>query len=164
MPSGTSRAIRRALLLGALGVACVEAQPAVPSRVATTTSQATMSAEIGREFELRNTESAAIGTEGLTLRFNRVTTDDRCSVGSRCESDGDAVVEVTLRPPSSDAAILELHTDPARRTEARYLRYAVRLVRLEPRPVGEQPVPLPQYTATFIVSVHSNPSLEEGIP
>jgi hypothetical protein len=111
-----------------------------------------MSTEFGQEFELRNTESAAVGREGLTLRFDRVTADERCSVGSRCESDGDAVVEVTLRQPSSDAATLDLHTDPARRTEARYLRYAVRLVRLEPRPVGEQSVPLPQYTATFIVS------------
>jgi hypothetical protein len=116
-----------------------------------------MQTEFASEFKLRNTESATIGRDGLSLRFDRVTRDERCSVGSRCESEGDAVVEVTLRQAPAEATTLELHTDPNLRTEVRYLRYAVRLVRLDPRPVGEQPVPLSQYTATFVVSIPQPP-------
>ena len=117
-----------------------------------------MQTAFGQEFQLRNTETATIGSDGLTLRFDRVTEDARCPVGGRCEpSEGDAIVEVTLRQSPNEAATLELHTDPKLRTEASYLRYRVRLVRLDPRPVGEQAVPLPQYTATFIVSVAQAP-------
>ena len=47
---------------------------------------------------------------------------------------------------------LALQTDPSSTPEGKYLRYRVRLVRLEPRPVGDQYVPLPQYWATFTVS------------
>jgi len=93
-----------------------------------------------------------MGNEGLVLRFERVTRDARCPVGDPCVSDGDAVVLVTVRQPPHEPAALELHTNPRATPEGTYLRYRVRLVRLEPRPVGEQPVPLPQYWATFMVS------------
>jgi len=108
--------------------------------------------EFGREFKLRDGEAAQVGREGLVIRFERVTGDARCPVGDPCVSDGDAVVLVTLRQQSNAPVSIELHTNPASTTEARYLGYRVRLVRLEPRPVGEQPVPLPQYWATFVVS------------
>jgi hypothetical protein len=134
-----------------VGVACAEAQPTAAGPIGTAASQATMQAEFEREFQLHNSETATIGREGLMLRFDRVTRDDRCPVGSRCEAEGDAIVEVTLWQPSADAATFDLHTDASLRTEARYLRYAVRLARLDPRPVGEQPVPLPNYAGTFVV-------------
>jgi hypothetical protein len=108
--------------------------------------------EFDREFKLRDGEAPHVDNDGLVLRFERVTEDARCPVGNTCVSDGDAVVLVTLRQPPNEPASLELHTNPGSTTEGRYLRYRVRLVRLEPRPVGEQPVPLPQYWATFMVS------------
>ncbi len=108
--------------------------------------------EFDREFRLRNGEAAQMGNDGLVLRFERVTKDARCPVGDTCVSDGDAVVLVILRQPPNEPAALELHTNPSSTPEGKYLRYRVRLVRLEPRPVGEQYVPLPQYGATFVVS------------
>jgi hypothetical protein len=109
--------------------------------------------EFDREFKLRNGEAAQVGNESLVLRFERVTTDGRCPVGDPCVSGvGDAVVLVTVEQPPHEPAGLELHTDPSSTPEGLYLRYRVRLVRLEPRPVGEQYVPLPQYWATFVVS------------
>ena len=108
--------------------------------------------EFAREFKLRDGGAAHVGNDGLVLRFERVTEDARCPVGNTCVSDGDAVVLVTLRQPPNKPVSLELHTNPSSTTEGGYLRYRVRLVRLEPRPVGEQSVPLPQYWATFMVS------------
>jgi hypothetical protein len=105
-----------------------------------------------RAFTLRNGEAAQVGSDGLVLRFERVTADARCPVGDTCVSDGDAVVLGTVRQPPHEPAALEFHTNPGATPEGKYLRYRVRLVRLEPRPVGEQYVPLPQYWATFMVS------------
>jgi hypothetical protein len=109
--------------------------------------------EFNREFKLRNGAAARIGNEGLELRFERVVADGRCPVGDPCLSDpGDAVVVVTVQQPAHERAVLELHTHPALRPTGQYFGYLIRLVRLEPRPVGEQPVPLPQYSGTFVVS------------
>ena len=93
-----------------------------------------------------------MGPDGLVLRFERVPEDARCPVGDPCVSDGDAVALVTLRQPPHEAASLALHTHPSSTPEGTYMGYRVRLVRLEPRPVGDQYVPLPQYWATFMVT------------
>lgn len=145
-------AVASLLVFPAGGPACAGAPPTDPGPVGAIASQAKVQTVFGQAFQLRNTETAAFGSDGLTLRFDRVTTDARCPVGHPCESEGDAVVEVTLHESPRDAATFELHTDPNLKTEATYLRYRVKLVRLDPRPIGEQPVPLPQYTGTFVVS------------
>ena len=108
--------------------------------------------EFDRAFKLRNGEVAYVGNEGLALRFERVTADARCPVGDTCVSDGDAVVLVTVRQPPHEPAALEFHTNSVATPAGQYLQYRVRLVRLEPRPVGEQSVPLPQYWGIFMVS------------
>lgn len=148
-----------ALALCTLAAACADAQPVAASAVGSAVIQATMHSELGREFQLRNTESATIGSGGLTLRFDAVTRDGRCPVGDPCaEGEGDATVQVTLRQLPREASTIELHSDPAVQTEAAYLQYRVRLVRLEPRPVGEQPVPLSEYRGTFVVSTEPIPA------
>jgi len=105
-----------------------------------------------QEFVLRDGEAAQVDPEGLMLRFERVSRDTRCPVGDPCRSEGDAVVRVSVWPSPNAPVVLDLHTDPSLTTEGRYLQYLVRLVRLQPRPVGEQHVPLPRYWATFVVS------------
>lgn len=123
--------------------------------------QSNAEAAYGEQFDLRNTETATVGRDGLTLRFDRVTSDERCPVGDRCQDEGDAVVQVTVRQPPEEAAALVLHTDTSRGAEAPYRRYRIRLVRLAPRPVGEQPVPLPQYVGTFVVTASAPESSKE---
>ena len=107
---------------------------------------------LGQEFQLRNGQTAAVGTDGLLVRFDRVSADGRCAAGSPCAQDGDAVVVIVIRQPPKEPASLELHTQNGLAADAASEGYRVKLVRLEPRPVGDQPVPLPQYTATLIVS------------
>ena len=108
--------------------------------------------EFDREFKLGDGEAPHVGNAGLVLRFERVTKDARCPDGDTCASDGDAVVLVPLRQPPNEPASLEIHTDPSSTPDGKYPRYRVGRGRLEPRPVGEQHVPLPQYWATFMVS------------
>ena len=106
--------------------------------------------DFGREFTLANGEAGTV--RDLSIRFDRVPTDNRCPVGGPCVRDGDAVVVVTLRGASAAPSTIQLHTQDGPDHVARYAGYRVRLVRLEPRPVGEQHVPLPRYRATFIVT------------
>jgi len=135
-----------------LGVACAGFPGAFQASQGSPLGGTDNRVEFDREFTLRNGEAAHVGGVGLILRFERVTEDARCPVGNTCVFAGNAVVLVTVRRPGTDSASLELNTDPGSTTERRYLQYRVRLVRLEPRPVGEQYVPLPQYWATFMVS------------
>jgi hypothetical protein len=145
-----------------IAVACAATPTTDPTAGGPSATALVTEVALGQEFRLKNGDSAAIGGEGLTLRFNRVTTDARCPVGDPCQTEGDAVVEVTVRQPPNEPTTIQLHTDPKLQTEGAYLHYRVKLVRLEPRPVGEQPVPLPQYTATFVVSaVQRSTSAEE---
>jgi len=133
--------------------ACSRHTPTGPEPARVLAGLSTMQAALGEEYALRNTETATIGNDGLTLRFDRVTDDARCPVGDRCGADeGDAVVEVTLHQDPHEAVTLELHTNAQQPREATYRNYRVQLIRLEPRPIGEQPVPLPRYTGTFVVS------------
>jgi hypothetical protein len=107
----------------------------------------------GEEFSLHNGETATVGKNDLLLvRFDQVTSDARCSIGSTCPQDGDAIVIVIVRQARDEPASLELHTQAGLTAEATYRQYHVKLVRLEPRPVGEQSVPLQQYVATLTVS------------
>jgi len=133
-----------------LGVgACTRLPPAAPDQPRGIQAA---SVPLGGEFRLRDGETALVGKNDLLVRFDHVASDARCSVGSSCPDDGNAVVVISVRQPPNESVSVELHTGTGRAGEATYLQYRVRLVRLEPRPVGEQPVPLPHYVATLIVS------------
>jgi hypothetical protein len=136
-----------ALLWLALGLRCPGSSATPPTASQDLTSQAALD----EQFQLRNGEAAAVGKGGLTVRFDRVAADERCPVGDACPAEGDAVVLVTLEEAPHDPVSVELHTQSKSVSEAEYLKYLVRLVGLEPRPVGEQPVPLPHYLAVFVV-------------
>ena len=156
VPLGLSmlRSTRSGWLLLCLSLGCVSVDaPSVTHAAQNRLSSAAGNrVALDREFKLRSGEAADIGDDGVVLRFARVTRDARCPVGDPCRHQGDAtVVVIAAKPPQAPAA-LELHTDPEFVADAEYVGYRVRLVRLEPRPVGEQPVPLPQYWATFVVS------------
>jgi hypothetical protein len=101
---------------------------------------------------LGNGRAARVGDDGLIVRFERVASDDRCPAGDVCVSEGDAVVVISAEQLPNGLEVFQLHSNPGLVTEGKYLRYRVKILRLEPRPVGEQPVPLPGYVATLTVS------------
>lgn len=130
--------------------ACATAAPTVPDA---SQNPKGISVSLGEEFQLLNNQVATIGREGLRLHFDQVSVDGRCSVGSTCSDEGDALVEIVAAQPPNESASMTLHTRPSLPTAEIYRGYRIKLVRLEPMPVGEQPVPLQKYTATIVVSV-----------
>ena len=140
-----------AMFLSAALAACANSNTNAPPAAPQPGRSSEARVPVGEEFKLRNGGSATITSTGLTVRFDRVDRDDRCPVGAQCVQEGDAVVLVEVRESEQAAAVLELHTEAGKENERPYRNYRVRLVRLDPRPVGEQHTPLPQYTATFVL-------------
>ena len=133
---------------------------AIPFALAACTSPVTISgdgprvvtsrAEVGRAFDLRVGEEAAIAETGVRVRFDSVRQDSRCPTGVQCVWSGDA--EVALRITTAGRpADLVLHTnvDPRAANAAGHL---VRLEGLRPHPAEGATIPPGEYVATLIVT------------
>jgi len=105
---------------------------------------------IGQPFELRVGTSTTV-EGGLTLTFDRVTTDSRCPMDVVCVWAGDAIVAVSLSQAADGSATRELHTD-ASQSETSYLAYSIRLVRLAPYPRTDRETRPGDYVATLAVT------------
>jgi hypothetical protein len=109
-------------------------------------------AALDRDFRLERGETAAVGAEGLTVRFIAVVEDSRCPLGVQCVRAGEAKVQLALRAPGSGGDNLILATEGGQPRYASFATYDVHLVALEPRRRPDDPHP--PYVATLRVSRH----------
>ena len=107
--------------------------------------------ELARQsVELRAGSSATLDG-GLTIAFDRVTSDSRCPMNAFCVWAGDAIVAVSLSQGPGGPAARELHTD-ARAAEASYLAYSIKLLALAPYPRTDRQILPGDYVATLTVA------------
>ena len=104
-----------------------------------------------RDLELAVGESAT--ANGLTVKFDGVSSDSRCPIGVQCFWEGDAAVLFSVSEPARASAALELHTAGRFPREGTYGRYRLRLVSLVPQPRQDEPVAAGQYRATVQVAL-----------
>jgi hypothetical protein len=128
----------RGLAALALLAACVTAPPP-PVRAA-----------LGQDFRLARGETAAVGPDGLTVRFAAVVEDSRCPMGVQCIRAGEAKVQLTLRVPGAGEDDLILATEGGQPRYASFAGYDVRLVELDPP--RRTDVAHPAYVATLRVT------------
>jgi len=105
---------------------------------------------LGQSFELRAGASAILES-GLTVTFERVTSDSRCPMDALCVWMGDAIVMVSLSQAAGGQVRRELHTAPTG-SEASYLAYSIKLVALAPYPRSDRQIRPDDYAATLIVA------------
>ena len=103
-----------------------------------------------QSVELRAGSSATL-EGGLTIAFDRVTSDSRCPMNAFCVWAGDAIVAVSLSQGPGGPAARELHTD-ARASEASYLAYSIKLLTLAPYPQTDREIRPEDYVATIEVT------------
>jgi len=103
-----------------------------------------------QSVELRAGSSATLDG-GLTIAFDRVTSDSRCPMNAFCVWAGDAIVAVSLSQGPGGPAARELHTD-ARSADASYLTYSIKLLRLAPYPQTDREIRPEDYVATIEVT------------
>jgi hypothetical protein len=115
-----------------------------------TTRPPSVTAGLDRDFRLARGETAAVGTDGLTVRFSAVVEDSRCPMGVTCVRAGEARVHLELRAPGAGADEVIVATEGGQPRYASFAGYDVRLVRLEPP--RRTDVPHPAYVATLRVS------------
>lgn len=133
----TVRALRPLAAL-ALLAACVTVRPSP------------VAAGLDQSFRLGRGETAAVGADGLTVRFASVVEDSRCPLGVVCVRAGEARVHLELRAPGAGTDEVILATEGGQPRYASFAGYDVRLVDLDPRP--RTGVPHPAYVATLRVS------------
>ena len=103
-----------------------------------------------QSVELRAGSSATL-EGGLTIAFDRVTSDSRCPMNAFCVWAGDAIVAVLLSQRPGGSAARELHTD-ARGSETSYLAYSIKLLTLAPYPQTDREIRPEDYVATIEVT------------
>lgn len=133
-----SRRALRPLAALALLAACV------------TTPPPAVTAGLDRDFRLARGETAAVGTDGLTVRFSAVVEDSRCPIGVMCVRAGEAKLHLELRAPGAGSDDLILATEGGQPRYASFSGYDIRLVALDPP--RRRDVPHPAYVATLRVS------------
>ena len=133
------------LLLAVAGCLDVRSSPSQPAPTAPSdVSQAD-------ELVLRIGTSAAL-PGGVSITFAAVSDDSRCPTGVTCVWEGDAVVQLRVEAKGDPAVDLQLHANPRFNQEGRAGALTLTLVRLEPFPQGDRPIPRDAYSATLQIS------------
>ena len=115
------------------------------------------SVEPVREFVLAAGDGATVSGTGLTVRFERVTSDSRCPADVVCIVAGNAVVAVTVVREGRPSQALSLRTDAAQ-SRAEVGDWALSLTKVEPYPYSDRTIAPGDYKATFRVDPLAEPA------
>ena len=134
------------LIIPSLAVGC--ASPVAPDL----DRQHATQPNLGEPFQLRVGEQAVIEGVDLDVRFVELSNDSRCPSNALilCIWEGDAAIVVETSPKHGDALQHELHTN-LEPTSVSVGFVRLTLQRLDPYPLGVEPIPSDQYLATFVV-------------
>jgi len=124
--------------------ACSVAGPAGPT--------GPLRVELDKSFSLKPGETAQVADTGLKIGFDGVTADSRCPKGVQCFWAGDATVRVWLQQGSEPREVRELHASSAAAQAATALGHELRLLSLDPYPVGDKAIAKSDYVATLTLS------------
>ncbi|MEJ2237776.1 MAG: hypothetical protein P8X82_05725 [Gemmatimonadales bacterium] len=136
------------LIIPSLAVGC--ASPVAPDL----DRQHATQPNLGEPFQLRVGEQAVIEGVDLDVRFVELSNDSRCPSNALilCIWEGDAAIVVETSPKHGDALQHELHTN-LEPTSVSVGFVRLTLQRLDPYPLGVEPIPSDQYLATFVVEI-----------
>jgi hypothetical protein len=135
----------------------LEAAPtntAVPSPTQTAVPHAT-AASLDEPFALAAGTETAVGSEGLSLRFDAVLEDSRCPTEVDCFWSGQAIIVIMATEAGQEPVKLESNTNPAPDQtvdELPAFGYTVRLIQLDPYPQTTDPIPFADYQAQLVVT------------
>jgi hypothetical protein len=113
-------------------------------------SGCTAEVPLGKEFELRFGQRAAVAGAGLRIEFVSVVEDSRCPTGTTCIWEGNAKVRLKVSADGKEPAEFELGTNLEPR-RAGYHGYEIVLERLTPHPAVDEKIEAASYVASLIV-------------
>lgn len=107
--------------------------------------------DLNEEFKVKNGQQVVVNGEKLRIKFSSVHGDSRCPTGVQCgwAGNGAIVIEVAKKNKKQVVAMLNTLLEPK---EIAYKAYKIKLVKLSPYPVYNQPIDPKDYEATLVVS------------
>jgi hypothetical protein len=109
-----------------------------------------VSAELGKEVELRVDEVAVFEAEGLTVRFWDVPADSRCPIDVICVWQGEAVVALRVAVADGSSEELRLkHEGDGRSRDWGGFRFELRFI--EPAPESSRTLRVEDYRIRLLV-------------
>jgi len=107
--------------------------------------------QLGEPFDLGVGQSVLITNAGIRVGFDELASDSRCPIGVFCIWEGNATVRIWGEVSPENRSFFELNSNSQFRTEAAYLGFIIRLLRVLPYP-EEGTVSGPNdYTVTMVV-------------
>ncbi|MCL4266829.1 MAG: hypothetical protein KJ069_26855 [Anaerolineae bacterium] len=106
-------------------------------------------------FALAGDAETVVGTEGLTLHFERVLEDSRCPTQVDCVWSGQARILIVASQPGQEPVELEFNTNPTPDQTVDLLPaygYTVQLIQLDPYPQTTDPILFADYRAQLVVT------------
>ncbi len=113
----------------------------------------TLYAADAEAIELRVGASAPVRGTRTRITFVAVPNDSRCPTGVTCFWEGDAIVHLRLESESEPAVDLQLHTNRRFSQQGQAGALTVTLVRLDPAPRADEPIPAGAYSVTLQVDL-----------
>jgi hypothetical protein len=104
---------------------------------------------LDREFTLAPGETASIEGASLSVRFNRITGDNRCPADAVCVLGGSADVNVTA---ISDGSTRDYVLRTGDLQPVRHESYTIALVQVAPYPFSARPIQPGEYRVTLKVT------------
>jgi hypothetical protein len=95
--------------------------------------------QLGEPVRLKIAESGKLATDDLTITFKAVTNDSRCPLGVHCVVAGEADVVLTVEHGQSRQNIT-VKVGAGAANEATVEPYTIRILKLDPYPVIDQPI------------------------
>lgn len=115
-------------------------------------NSATVDRVTDETLELRNGASTPVAGTAARITFVGVTDDSRCPVGVTCIWEGDAIVRLRVNSGSQAPVDLQLHANARFSQAGRAGSLTVTLIRLEPLPRADQPIPPDAYVAALQIT------------
>ena len=116
--------------------------------------------ELGRAFSLSPGQVGQLADGTLRVGFTGVSADSRCPRGEQCVWAGDATVQVWLQGASGPKHTYELGAMPGPAQATSALDHELRLVRLDPYPVGGTASASGSYVATLTLNRTPTPAFK----
>ena len=106
---------------------------------------------VGESFTLAVGETATLPGAGISVRLVAISTDSRCPIDVNCVWAGDVAVALRATVVGGAPETLELHhpTEVMGPRRVAVGGHWIELVRVEPAPVSDGPIPEADYRATF---------------
>lgn len=110
--------------------------------------------ELGQQIHIKYDETVIIKSEGLSVKFSKVTEDSRCPSDVTCIWAGRAVVVVSISRDGNELGELTLAKGAGDEelSTGSIGGYSIKLMNVSPYPISTQEIKLSQYVIIVIVT------------